>query len=364
MLRGSPSSSAPYPFEASGVRYFYFARNAVFVAVRALGLVGGEVLAPAFHHGVEIEALVSAGANVRFFRVGPRMDVDPADVERALTAATRAIYLIHYAGFPGPARELKEVAARRGIPLIEDCALSLLVEEDGRPVGSFGDASVFCFYKALPVPNGGALVLGPTWNAGEAQLRPAPVLSTLSHLSGALLRNLELRAGRTGGIVRSVLRGLSRQVLRSVGVDRVATGTQHFERRNADMGMSALSHRIARTLCYSRIVEARRRNFFFLLRELRDCGRPIFAELPPGACPLFFPLRVSDRDAVVRRLLLRGVEAVPFWSDFHPSCPAADFPDAAALRESVVEIPCHQDLSTDLMSWLAGAVRDAVRRRA
>ena len=42
--------------------------------------------------------------------------------------------------------------------LVEDCALSLLSEADGRPLGSFGDWSVFCLCKTLPLPNGALLV--------------------------------------------------------------------------------------------------------------------------------------------------------------------------------------------------------------
>ncbi len=44
------------PFCSSNVRYFYFARNAVWLTVKMLGLDKGEVLMPAYHHGVEVEA--------------------------------------------------------------------------------------------------------------------------------------------------------------------------------------------------------------------------------------------------------------------------------------------------------------------
>lgn len=66
MLLQSRKASRHYPFCSPTVRYFYFARNAIWQVVKLLRLDRGEVLAPAYHHGVEIEALIDAGAGVKF----------------------------------------------------------------------------------------------------------------------------------------------------------------------------------------------------------------------------------------------------------------------------------------------------------
>src|SRR5215510_10847654 len=68
----------PYPFSAPGVHYCYFARNGVYEIVRQLGLQGQEVLFPAYCHGVELEALLAAGARPKFYpaRAGMRIAVD------------------------------------------------------------------------------------------------------------------------------------------------------------------------------------------------------------------------------------------------------------------------------------------------
>src|ERR1041385_9138623 len=111
MLIGGRVSRSSYPFNDRSVRYFYFARNAIWLLTKALKLNEGEVLVPAYHHGVEIEALVDAGAQVSFYRVGRGWDVDIADVERKINSNTKALYLIHYAGFPGPVDAMKALAA-------------------------------------------------------------------------------------------------------------------------------------------------------------------------------------------------------------------------------------------------------------
>src|SRR5690606_26438143 len=116
------------------------------------------------------------------------------------------LYLEHYAGFAGPAPELKQLADTHGIMMWEDCALSLLAADGELPVGASGDLALFCLYKTLPVPNGGALVVN---GERDYALPPGPVpgwASTASHLASSLLQNLELRAGRVGGSLRSVLR--------------------------------------------------------------------------------------------------------------------------------------------------------------
>jgi len=363
MLVSRSGTRGFFPFNAAQVHYFYFGRNAVWLAAKILGLQQKEVLAPAYHHGVEIEALVDAGASVRFYRVDSRWEVDLDDVERKIGPRTKALYLTHYAGLPGPALEMKRLAEQHGLALIEDCALSLLSADGDRPLGSTGDVSIFCLYKTLPVPNGGALVINGSRHYGI----PAPARpgwgSTLSHVASSLLQNLELRTGAAGQWIRSAARRLGRTTVEAAGIERVAMGTQHFNRAHVDLGISAVSMRVARAQDFASIVDARRRNFFFLLGRLRDASPPLFNQLPPGMCPLFYPLVVSDKPGLMAKLERRGIETVNFWRDFHPLCDPARFPEVAKLRRTILEIPCHQDLSSAAMGRIASAVREALAER-
>ena len=360
MLLSQHEPGAFLPFSAPNVRYFYFARNAVWLTVKMLGLDKGEVLVPAYHHGVEVEALVDAGATPRFYRVGARWDVDVEDVERRIGPKTKALYLIHYAGFPGPAEAMRQLADKHGLPLIEDCALSLLSADGGVPLGSTGDVGIFCLYKTLPLPHGGALTInGPrSYSLPEPPL--PPLASTLSHTVSALLQNLELRGGAVGRGVRRLVRSLGHGVVKAADIERVATGTQHFNRQHVDLGMSPLTRRIAQAQDLEGIVERRRRNYFFLLGRLRDVSPPLFNQLPPGVSPLFYPLVVRDKAEVMARLHARGIESIDFWRHFHPACDASAFPEVANLRRSIVEIPCHQDLTPEVMAEVALAVRGAL----
>ena len=361
MLMAKRDVSGFPPFNAPNVRYFYFARNAVWLTVKMMNLDRGEVLMPAYHHGVEVEAVTDAGATPVFYRVGSRWDVDLEDVEKKIGPKTKALYLIHYAGFPGPAAEMRAIADRHGLPLIEDCALSLLSADGTVPLGTTGDVGIFCLYKTLPVPNGGALTINGQRQYSLPEPPLPPVTSTFSHTVSALLQNLELRGGSVGRGLRQVIRAVGHGTVKAASIERVATGTQHFNRDHVDLGMSPLTKRIALSQDLEGIVEKRRRNYFFLLGRLRDISTPLFNQLPPGVSPLFYPLVVQDKAEVMGRLHAQGIDAIDFWRRFHPACDATAFPEVAQLRRSIVEVPCHQDLSPEVMAQVAAAVREAVK---
>ncbi len=351
-----------FPLAAPRRVPFYFARNAVFHAVRLLGLAGREVLVPAYHHGVEIAALVAAGAVPRFVRVDARMRLDLDHLVDSRAPRTAAVYVIHYAGFPQPMDEVRAAAARIGVPVIEDCALSLFSAEGTRPLGSTGELSIFCFYKTVPVPNGGALVVNdPDLEGTLPAPVPPPLGSTLSHAAGALLANVAFRAGEPGRRLRAAVRRAGQLVRDGTGLRPVSTGTSRFDPDAVHLGMSALSARILRRLDPQAVVAARRRNYFLLLGALRQVAEPLFAELPAGVCPLFFPLRCRDKAAVKARLAASGIETVDFWRTGHALCPAAAFPEVAQLREQVLELPIHQDLSSTDVAHVARAVAEALR---
>lgn len=353
--------AAPFPLDDPGLGTFYFARNGIYALARLWSLAGKEVLFPSYFHGVELEALLAAGVIPRFYPVHERMRVDPSEVIERIGPETRAVYLIHYAGFPGPVEELAAACREKGILLLEDCALALLSSLGDRPLGSFGDASIFCFYKTLPTPDGGAVLLRNGGPIGLPEGLPPSAASTLAPMIGSLLQRAEVRGGPPARALRAAIRGAARMATRSLPLDRVPTGTQHFDRAHLGLAMSRMSRRVIESQPFASIVERRRRNFFHLLGRLRSEATPVFGELPPGTCPLFFPIQVRDKRAVMARLHRRGVEAIDFWGVAHPSVPAGAFPETEHLRATVLEIPCHQDLEPRDVEQVADAVLEALR---
>lgn len=354
----------PFPFGDPRVRYSYFARNGIFELARLLDLGGREVLFPAYFHGVELEALLAAGVRPRYFPVRRGMRVDPDEVVARIGPQTRAVYLIHYAGFPGPVAELSEACRERGLMLIEDCALSLLSHLGDRPLGKFSDAAVFCLYKTLPTPNGGAVVLHSDQFRELPEGEGSSLTSVAAFTLFSLLRNIELRGGPPGRLLSRTVRTLGKGPKRAAQLTYVHVGDQHFDRSHLELSMGGFSHVVIKAQDFPSIVERRRRNYSRLLDQLGDVAPSVLGTLPPGVCPLFYPIQMLDKPATMARLRARGVETVNFWSLPHPAGPVEAFPAVDELRRTVLEIPCHQDLTPSAIDRVVRAVREVVKESA
>jgi dTDP-4-amino-4,6-dideoxygalactose transaminase len=329
-----------------------------------LNLEGREILMPSYHHGVEVESLLDAGARLAFYRVDRRMDVDLDDVERKITRSTAALHLTHFVGFPGPVAAMKAIAEKHGLLLIEDCAHALLTRVNDEPLGQTGDVSLFCLYKGLPTPNGGAIVVNNPRLADLPQPDPPPASSTLSLMTSSMLRNMALRGGAPGRALRRLALRAGRNALRASNIDPVLTGTEHFNRDHLELGIARLALRIALSHDLDRIGKVLRRNYMFLAERLRDISPPIVSSPEPGVAPFFYPLVVDDNKAVVAELNAKGIEAVDFWRGPHAACDVREFPDVAWLRRSIVEVPCHQDISLKTLDRVAGIVRETMKGRS
>jgi len=132
------------------------------IALRALGIGPGDEVVTTVHSAVPTaEAVLLAGARPVFVDVDPdSWLIDPERVERAITARTRALLPVHLYGMPVGLDRLLEIAARNGLPLIEDCAQSAGARYRGRRVGSFGKAGCHSFFPSKNLGgfgDGGAL---------------------------------------------------------------------------------------------------------------------------------------------------------------------------------------------------------------
>ena len=360
-----PARPACFPFDAPGRLPFFRARNAIYHLCRALVDRRPEltVLAPDYNSGNEILAMRAAGARLRYYAVDRRMQLDPDDVER-LCVGQRAdvLYVIHYAGWPQPMPELVALCERRGMLLVEDCALSLLSETDGGPLGSFGDWSIFCLYKTLPLPNGALLVQNGVRLASleRLALREAGSASVLGRTAELLVQRLRGRASCTGAALLALKRGLGRAAA-ALDVRRANVGDIGFALDEVDLAMSAVSARLLERLDYAAIRRARVDNYRRLDAQLDPTVPRVFPALPEGACPLFFPILVADKHATARALQRRGVDALEFWNQSADSG-AEMAGDAHFLRAHVLELPIHQDLTPRHLAHMARQVSEVVGR--
>jgi len=138
--------------------------SALHLALKAIDLQpGDEVIIPAVTFIATWEVITYFGALPVIADV--EMDTHLLDVisfEKKITARTRAVIPVHYAGQPCDMDPIIKTARERGIFVIEDAAHSLPAYYKGRPVGSIGDITCFSFYatKTLTTGEGGMITTG------------------------------------------------------------------------------------------------------------------------------------------------------------------------------------------------------------
>lgn len=124
--------------------------DALLLALMVLGVgPGDEVVLPSFTFFATAGAVWRLGAKPVFADILPKtLNIDPADVGRKITPATRAILPVHLFGQCADMRSLADVArvAGREIPLIEDAAQAIGAGLDGQKAGSLATMGCFSFY--------------------------------------------------------------------------------------------------------------------------------------------------------------------------------------------------------------------------
>jgi dTDP-4-amino-4,6-dideoxygalactose transaminase len=134
---------------------------------------GDEIVMPSFTFPSTANAFVLRGAVPVFVDIRPdTLNIDERQVGAALTARTRAIVVVHYAGVACEMTALRSVAERAGLLLIEDAAHGLLASYRGQALGSLGHLAAVSFHESKNVTagEGGALLVNDARFVGRAEI--------------------------------------------------------------------------------------------------------------------------------------------------------------------------------------------------
>jgi dTDP-4-amino-4,6-dideoxygalactose transaminase len=135
--------------------------SALWVSLGALGVgPGDEVIVPGYTFIASLTSIVYARAVPVLAEVDESLTLDPEDVKRKITPRTKAIMLVHMLGNPGHIAEMRDIARKHKIALLEDCAQAFAATYKGRYVGSWGDIGAISFnvYKTITAGDGGMVV--------------------------------------------------------------------------------------------------------------------------------------------------------------------------------------------------------------
>ena len=145
---------------------------------------GDEVVVPSLNFVAAANTIVHTGASPIFCDIGgpDDLNLDPADVEAALSERTKAVLVLHYGGHPCDMDAALELAERHGLVLIEDAAHAPGATYRGRACGTLGAVGCFSFFsnKNLPVGEGGMIVTDDDDLAARLRLLRSHGMTTLT----------------------------------------------------------------------------------------------------------------------------------------------------------------------------------------
>lgn len=159
---------------------------ALHLALRLVGVgEGDEVICPSLTFVATVNAIRYVGAVPVFCDVVGVDDLtlDPARLERLVTSRTRAVVVMHYAGFPCDMLRILDFAHRHGLRVVEDACHGPTSELEGRKLGTWGDVGCFSFFsnKNLSTGEGGMLVTADDQIAARARLLRSHGMTSLSY---------------------------------------------------------------------------------------------------------------------------------------------------------------------------------------
>ena len=319
------------------------------LALEALGIgPGDEVIVPTLTFTATAEVVRYLGAQPVFADSDPRtLCIDPAAVEAAITARTRAIVPVHYAGLACDMEAILALAARHGLRVVEDAAHAFPTLYKGELVGTLGsDITVFSFYanKTMTTGEGGMVV---TRDAALAK---------------------RVRLMRIHGISQDAF---ARYTSRTPAwfYEVVAAGYKYNLTDIASaIGLGQL-RKIDRFLARRQQLAAR------YTSALASLPLQLPADAPPGSTHAWhlYVVRLTDgahigRDELIGELSARGIgtsvhfiplHRQPYWRDTCALAPQ-QFPVAEASYHAMVTLPLYTKMTDADQVRVIDAVRELV----
>lgn len=308
--------------------------DAILAVLMALGIgPGDEVITPTYSFFATAGCVARVGATPKLVDIDPATyNVDPEAVRRAITPKTKAIIPVHLYGQMADMNALMEIAAERGIPVIEDACQAIGAEQGGRQAGSIGAAGCFSFF---PSKNLGAF--------GDAGL--------VTTNDTALAHEIKL--------------------LRNHG----AEPKYYHKRIGGNFRLDAIQAAVLRVKLphLQRWTEARRANarrYDALLANAGIASKVVLPTETPGYRHIFnqYIVRVPDRDRLRAHLSASGIGTEIYYPvPFHlQECFASlghtrgDFPHAEAAADSTLALPIYGELTEEQQQAVVSAIAEGL----
>ncbi len=307
--------------------------EAIHMALRALEIgPGDEVITAGNSFAATAFAIAYTGAKAVFVDIDANdFNIDAGLIEQAITERTKAIIPVHLFGQPARMHEIREIADRHNLRIVEDAAQAHGAELDGQRCGSFGDIGCFSFY---PGKNLGAF--------GDA---------------GAIVTNDPVLAEKA-------------QLLRNYG--------QKQKNRHDLLGFNCRLDTVQACVLLSKMqhiekwTEQRRRVADWYREDLAGTGLPLPHEHADSRHVYhLFVIRCPQRDELIADLARQDIFCGVHYPN--PLCTAQPFRDSVTVplelpvcttvASQIVSLPMYPEMTRDMVSRVAAAVGNFVSRQ-
>lgn len=314
---------------------------------------GDEIILPALSFVATGNAVLNAGFTPVFVDVQREtLNIDASKIEQAITPATKAIIPVHLMGKPAQMDEIRAIAQKHNVIVVEDAAEAHGMEYKGKKAGQLGDMSAFSLYVAhiISTVEGGVVT---TDNGAYAEL----MRSLRSHGRACKCRSCALNTD--SGYCSKRFSGEGGEDIRFM-FERVGYSCKMNE-LEAAVGLGNLDF-------YLQILAKRRENLYFLLSKfekfapyLSTIDENLHEKIGPHAFPMIVQAEAGfTRAELTNYLESEGVETRTLFSSIPTQCDGfkflghklGDFPNAEFIGNHGIHIGVHQDLGEAEMSYV------------
>ena len=302
--------------------------DAIKLSLKAMGVgVGDEVITAANTFVATVGAIAELGAIPVFIDCDDSFCMDVLQLEKVITAKTRAIVPVHFTGYMTDMRRLMPIASKYGLPVVEDACQAILGAIDGRNAGTWGVTGAFSLHplKNLNVWSDGGIIVTDS-DAIEKQLR--------------LLRN----HGLVNRDCAQILGFNSRlDTLQAIVGNWLIPRTEEITRQRIDNA----------------------RYYDAALREISGISippRPLDYRIVYHLYIVF----AKDRDELLNYCIKQGIQAkvhypVPIYLQpavQHLNYRSGCFPVTDRHAKSIISFPCDQHLSREEIDYVISTVKE------
>lgn len=305
--------------------------DALYITLKALGVFDGdEVITVANTFIATSEAITMSGAKVVFVDCDKdTYNIDVDKIEATITSNTKAIIPVHLYGQPAEMDEIRDIAKKHNLYVVEDAAQAHGSEYQGQRIGTIGDIACFSFF---PGKNLGAY--------GDA---------------GAIVTNND---------------NLARKARMFANHGRIEKYNHEFEGTNSRLDGLQAAVLDVKLKHLDKWIERRR-----TIAKMYDAGLNDIVITPSVISDVkhvyhLYVIRIKDRDRVKELLAEKGIATgihypipLPFLEAYsYLGHKPEDFPVAYSMKDEILSLPIHGDMTDEQVEYVITNLKDIVNK--